>query len=425
MVPKDSAAASLSFIDTLPGLDLPADSISFTPTRSAGMSRLELFVGRTGHHYANHRNYDYGPEDRSNISVLSPWIRHRLITEEEVLRATLLRQSPSAAEKFIQEVFWRGYFKGWLEQRPSVWTSYQADLSEALQKLDHDAKLKTRYEAAVTGRTGIDCFDAWAQELVQSGYLHNHARMWFASIWIFTLRLPWTLGADFFLRHLLDGDPASNTLSWRWVAGLHTKGKTYLARRENIVRYTEGRFVPRDLSPSAEPLQERQDHPRRPLPASDPLPTGDYLLLVTEEDCRLEESFPIPPAAVLGAYCPAARSPLPVGEPARTFAVGAVRDGLGRLGSRGAGDLCEEDRWAEAVLARTHQLGLKQVVSAYAPVGPTASRLAALKQRLGVEGVTLSWVRRPYDSLTWPHATKGFFALKQKIPSLLAELGLA
>jgi deoxyribodipyrimidine photo-lyase len=65
------------------------------------------------------------------------------------------------------------------------------------------------------------------QELVETGYLHNHARMWFASIWIFTLRLPWELGADFFLRHLLDGDAASNTLSWRWVAGLHTKGKHY------------------------------------------------------------------------------------------------------------------------------------------------------------------------------------------------------
>ncbi len=76
-----------------------------------------------------------------------------------------------------------------------------------------------------------------------TGYLHNHARMWFASIWIFTLRLPWELGADFFLRHLLDGDPASNTLSWRWVGGMQTMGKTYLARADNIATL-HGRAVP-------------------------------------------------------------------------------------------------------------------------------------------------------------------------------------
>ena len=62
--------------------------------------------------------------------------------------------------------------------------------------------------------------------------------MWFASIWIFTLNLPWELGANFFYKNLLDADPASNTLSWRWVAGLHTEGKFYLARQENIEKFS-------------------------------------------------------------------------------------------------------------------------------------------------------------------------------------------
>ncbi len=96
----------------------------------------------------------------------------------------------------------------------------------------------------LSGSTGIDCFDHWAQELADTGYLHNHARMWFASIWIFTLELPWQLGADFFLTRLLDADPAANTLSWRWVAGLHTPGKHYLARASNIEKFTLGRFNP-------------------------------------------------------------------------------------------------------------------------------------------------------------------------------------
>ena len=82
-------------------------------------------------------------------------------------------------------------------------------------------------------------------ELRTEGWLHNHTRMWFASIWIFTLRLPWPLGAALFEHHLKDADAASNTLSWRWVAGIQTPGKHYLARAENIARYTNGRFDPR------------------------------------------------------------------------------------------------------------------------------------------------------------------------------------
>ena len=101
---------------------------------------------------------------------------------------------------------------------------------------------KKNYQNALIGNTGIDCFDFWVNELLEYGYLHNHARMWFASIWIHTLNLPWQLGADFFLKNLLDGDTASNTLSWRWVAGLHTQGKNYIATESNINKYTNNRF---------------------------------------------------------------------------------------------------------------------------------------------------------------------------------------
>jgi deoxyribodipyrimidine photo-lyase len=188
-------------------------SMAWPGTRSAALQRLQSFLPQAGRAYAASRNYDLGPDNRSNISCLSPWIRHRLITEEEVLETVLKRFSLSTAEKFVQEVFWRTYFKGWLEQHPSVWHSYRDDLKHLIEELDHSTSLSTDYKAATEGQTGIDCFDAWAQELKETGYLHNHARMWFASIWIFTLRLPWQLGADFFLGHLLDGDPASNTLS--------------------------------------------------------------------------------------------------------------------------------------------------------------------------------------------------------------------
>ena len=219
-------------------------SLAWLPSRAEGLRRLEAFLPRAGRRYAETRNYDQGPEAHDNVSTLSPWIRHRLVTEAEVIRAVRARHRFRAAEKFIQEVCWRTYWKGWLEMRPAVWAAYRAEVESGLAALDDDSGLRESWQSAVEGRTGIACFDAWAGELVSTGYLHNHARMWFASIWIFTLKLPWALGADFFLRHLLDGDPASNTLSWRWVAGLHTRGKTYLARPGNIETYTRGRFCP-------------------------------------------------------------------------------------------------------------------------------------------------------------------------------------
>ncbi|MEO1679371.1 MAG: FAD-binding domain-containing protein [Pseudomonadota bacterium] len=406
----------------LPGLTQVEERVTFTPTREAGLARLDRFVARAGRHYAGQRNYDLGPDRRSNVSALSPWIRHRLITEHEVLRATLARHAPSTAEKFIQEVFWRTYFKGWLEQRPSVWVSYQQGLLRSLEALEHDPTLAQDYDAAIGGSTGIDGFDPWARELVETGYLHNHARMWFASIWIFTLRLPWELGADFFLRHLLDGDPASNTLSWRWVAGLHTKGKTYRARVSNISKYTEGRFRPEyKLSNIAEPLVETTQHPKVPIRRADQIPDGEFLLLVTEEEGQFADVLKGSPAGTLGLLATDGRSPLAIGQRARAFAQGAVQDGVSR---NGGGDVLSVDDWAEPIIAKTEQLGVTSVVTAYAPVGPVADRLADALGALEQAGLALHQIRRTYDDLAWPHATKGFFELKRNVPQVLRGLGL-
>jgi deoxyribodipyrimidine photo-lyase len=275
--------------DLFPEAKDQPETITFEPTRQAGIARLNKFITRTGAHYSSQRNYDYGPSNRSSVSALSPWIKHRLITQEEVLTQTLAQHSISASMKFVQEVFWRSYFKGWMEQHPSVWHSYLNGLETAFEALERNKFRKTDYDEAIAGRTGIDCFDHWCDELKETGYLHNHARMWFASIWIFTLRLPWELGADFFLNHLIDGDAAANTLSWRWVGGLHTKGKTYLARPSNIAQFTDGRFNPVGrLSTTAEPLSEDVDHPYVPLSPARPMPQDDYVLLITSEDCQPE-----------------------------------------------------------------------------------------------------------------------------------------
>ena len=216
--------------------------MAFPSTRAQALERLAAFIPRAGRAYAANRNQDEGPGCRTHVSCLSPAIRRRLVTEEEVARTALATHGFQAAEKFIDEVCWRSYWRGALETRPGLWVRYRAELSRLDAALGRDPGLAARYAAAVAGRTGIDCFDSWAQELVETGYLHNHARMSFASIWVFTLGLPWPLGAAHFFRHLLDACPASNTLSWRWVAGLQTPGKTYLARPEIIRRTSGGRF---------------------------------------------------------------------------------------------------------------------------------------------------------------------------------------
>ncbi|MEL7430381.1 MAG: FAD-binding domain-containing protein [Pseudomonadota bacterium] len=396
----------------------------FDPSRHAALQHLERFAPNAGKAYAAKRNFDFGPDDRGNVSMLSPWVRHRLISEAEVASVALRHHSFSASEKFVQEVFWRSYFKGWLEHRPQVWDSYVHDLDAALARLEKDDDLKARYDRAIAGETDIECFDFWARELVETGYLHNHARMWFASIWIFTLRLPWALGADFFYRHLLDGDPASNTCSWRWVGGLHTKGKHYVARASNIERFTNGRFNPAgqlDKNPAA--LFEEEDLDISPMPVGDRCPDKPYALLVTEEDC-LPETLPLekPPQFVLGVSLATKRSPAGASERVEAFSKGAIADALARAGEAfGCG---VETIDAGNLTTRLQQLELETLVSAFIPVGSTRDALFPGFSQMRAQGIEVRQLLRDHDRLSWPHATRGFFKLKEKIPKLATELNL-
>ncbi len=384
----------------------------FTPTRAAGLASLAAFLPRAGRAYAEGRNTDPGPARRGAVSHLSPYLRHRLITEAEVTHAAFGAHG-EAAMKFIEEVYWRSYWKGWLEHRPAVWVAYRTGVRQGEHRLATASGLRRAYHDACAGQTGIDCFDAWAQELVSQGYLHNHARMWFASIWMFTLRLPWELGADFFLRHLLDGDGASNTLSWRWVAGLHTPGKHYLARADNIARFTDGRFDPRgQLDETAEPLTEATALPHPVMPAFDPLTGGDVALLLHDDDCE-PNSLDLAGCtvrAVAGIALPTPRARLGVASPVSAFAQGAVEDALCRAESRFGVPATRLDDSADiAAWASGH--GLK-IITPYPPVGPVAEALATVP-------ISLNRVWRAWDRGLWPHATKGFFHLRQQIPAYL------
>jgi deoxyribodipyrimidine photo-lyase len=412
--------------------------MDWTPTRARALDRLARFLPSAGSDYAETRGYDDGPvgeapgeRGRANVSQLSPWLHAGLVGEAEVIEAVLRQHSPREAGSFISEVFWRVYFKGWLEQRPSVWESFKETREAAFSRLEANAGLRTAYEEATGGRSGIAAFDTWAGELVEHGYLHNHARMWFASIWIFTLKLDWELGADFFLRHLRDGDAASNTLSWRWVGGLHTAGKTYAASADNIARFTANRpggpLAAQGLAEDAEPLTETREHGRRSLDLPGPAAPGaldrPYALLLHDEAAsHVPLSLSAPPALVIGAARPEARSPRGVGEPAAQFARGAVASGMEEA-ARAFDCRCvwwEEDGDLSAILG---EAGIDRVACPYLPTGWT--RDALLPQLAALEGDgKVTWLLGDLARATWPHARAGFFRVKKQIEPILGELGI-
>jgi deoxyribodipyrimidine photo-lyase len=400
-------------------------------TREAALERLQNFLPHAGEVYAAKRNYDFGVDNRTNISLLSPFIRHRLISEREVVEAVLDQHSLIKSEKFIQEVFWRSYWKGWLEMRPSVWQSYCQILDADFAKLERGGGFAKAYEAAISGNTGINCFDAWAKELVETGYLHNHTRMWFASIWIFTLKLPWALGADFFYSYLLDGDPASNTLSWRWVAGLHTKGKTYLATRDNIARYTNGRFSPQGLAVVATPPQESFEANIAPLPPFTGVKgVGDYGLLLCEDDMSFETQVSVDPnlKAVIAINFAGNRSQKGTAEQVIQFTHAGLSNALLRARLHFTNSFVADNVWvsadADAIYDWLQSHDLKRLVISYVPVGSTQDAIMEIYRDLSKRGIIVEFATRSWDRDTWPHAGKGFFGLKAKIPDILVAQGM-
>ena len=375
-------------------------------TRADALARLDQFMPLAGSAYAKRRNYDYGPGAHDAVSRLSAALRRRSLTEEEVIGKILAAHNFSAAEKFIQEVFWRTYWKGWLEMRPSLWTSYRQSVASGFAQ-------SAIYEQAMSGQTPVACFNAWLSELQQTNYLHNHARMWFASIWIHSFGLPWQAGADLFMYHLADGDPASNTLGWRWVAGLQTRGKAYGARADNIAQFTNGRFAPygelqEDVSAIDGPENPQAAPPREPYFAEG----SKALLLITPEDC-MPETLPVGRSVVgiasLSADLARARS---MGVMAADQA--ALNDACQRA-ERHFNISCYSDLNIEALRALMEEIGADHIVMAYQPVGYWHDFL--IQHHLPIKEV-----RRPYDTLCWPHAKKGFFPFKEKIPSFIKSL---
>jgi deoxyribodipyrimidine photo-lyase len=399
---------------------------TFTPSRAAAKARLTDFLPLAGR-YAAERNFVR--EGHHHVARLSPWLQKRILLESEVVATVRAQWSFTAVEKFVQEVYWRTYWKGWLEQRPEAWMRW-VNTVPALREGLSGERLNT-WKAACAGRTGITCFDAWSQELVTTGYLHNHARMWFASIWIFTLRLPWELGADFFYEHLLDGDAASNTLSWRWVAGLQTPGKTYLARADNIHHYTDGQFAPVDhqLAGAAFAITEE------PLPKiaawTDKLAglntrysseKGTRLgLWIHAEDLATEsgeladENF----VAIHAAWPTGITQEARWGERVAEWTHTALNEGALRASHHFSAPVASNltDDFAGNLVEWANAQKLTHVI-AYRPfVGPWLTYALEAEKALAAAGIPVIWKRRQWDARLFPYTSRGYFPFWEQVKS--------
>jgi deoxyribodipyrimidine photo-lyase len=394
-------------------------------SREEALVLLAAFLPKAGTSYTRNRNFDLGAGQHKHVSQLSAYIKRRIITEEDVLKKVLSAHSLNEAGKFIDEIFWRTYFKGWLESRPHIWMQYCADVHHLTHELQTQSGLRDRWAAACLGETGIDCFDAWAKELAETGYLHNHARMWFASIWVYTLQLPWQLGADFFLRHLLDGDAASNTLSWRWVVGLHSVGKTYLARAENIQRFTNGRFAPKGLAQVAPPLNDTASTmaPKIIDPPNPYLEGRKTGLLLHSDDLNIAHLTQYSDCIASATYRPVDAGTMLVSSPKLHEFNNAALDAATKRWKPNLLNCCDVTT-PEGILSWALENKLEQIVTPYAAVGNTSQMLEKCKHLLSNHGVQLTQAMREYDIISWPYATKGFFKFREKIPKILTSLSI-
>jgi deoxyribodipyrimidine photo-lyase len=179
--------------------------------------------------YARTRNYGDG-----KVTQLSPYIHHGILSLNEVRNYALTKCSePVKITKFIQELAWRDFWQRFLTQNPNwAWQDIES-YKTGFTSQDYANELPDDIAKA---KTGIACIDAFINELVTTGYIHNHARMYLASYIVHFRRIKWQAGAKWFLQHLLDGDVASNNLSWQWVASTFSN-KPYIFNLENIDKY--------------------------------------------------------------------------------------------------------------------------------------------------------------------------------------------
>ena len=378
--------------------------MNFEASRAKALDKLNYFVENNLSEYSKLRNFDYGPDNRSNISCLSPYITHGIINEKEVIKKSLNKFSFAKNEKFIQEVLWRTYWKGWLELRPSVWTDFLIEL----KKIKEDFQNNQTYKNAIEGKTNVECFNYWVNELKENNYLHNHTRMWFASIWIFTLNLPWQLGAEFFMQHLYDGDAASNTLGWRWVAGVQTQGKHYLASEWNIKKFTNNRFSNIKLNENAPPKISEKKYSILKQDFTNPENIDQNNLIIFENNLCFETSD-FQNNKFKKFYIISNKNEnrcIKLSEKVLKFKSSLIQDQEQRFKNQSID--CE-------VIDISEIKKLEKAVGLYPTVGENLDYLNS-------NTFKINFLYRELDQNSWQYCNKGFFNFKNYIPKIISTL---
>ena len=378
--------------------------MNFEASRAKALDKLNNFVENNLSEYSKLRNFDYGPDNRSNISCLSPYITHGIISEKEVIKKSINKFSFAKNEKFIQEVLWRTYWKGWLELRPSVWT----DLLIELKKIKEDFQNNQNYKNAIDGKTNVECFNYWVNELKENNYLHNHTRMWFASIWIFTLNLPWQLGAEFFMQHLYDGDAASNTLGWRWVAGVQTLGKHYLASEWNIKKFTNNRFSNIKLNENAPPKISEKKYSILKQDFTNPENIDQNNLIIFENNLCFETSD-FQNNKFKKFYIISNKNEnrcIKLSEKVLKFKSSLIQDQEQRFKNQSID--CE-------VIDISEIKKIEKAVGLYPTVGENLDYLNS-------NTFKINFLYRELDQNSWQYCNKGFFNFKNYIPKIISTL---
>ena len=377
--------------------------MNFKASRASAVEKLENFVEKNLVDYSKQRNFDYGPDKRSNVSCLSPYITHGVINELEVIRKSLKKFSFIKNEKFIQEVLWRTYWKGWLELRPNVWSDYLIEL----KKIREEFKDNKIYINAVEGKTNIECFNYWVNELKNNNYLHNHTRMWFASIWIFTLELPWQLGAELFMQHLYDGDAASNTLGWRWVAGVQTQGKHYLASEWNINKFTNNRFNNIKLNENAPPKISEKTYSIIKQDFNNPKNIEDKSLLIFENNLSFENTD-FKDIKFKKIYLVSNKNQnrsIKLSEKVENFKTLLFNDQDQRLKDLSIDCNCIDIS------------EIKNITENYVALYPTVGENL---DYLNLNSLKINYLYRKLDLYSWQYCNKGFFNFKNYIPKIIS-----
>jgi hypothetical protein len=374
----------------------------FVASRAKAVEKLNSFVENNLSEYSKLRNFDFGPDNRSNISCLSPYITHGIINELEVVNKSLKKFSLTKNEKFIQEVLWRVYWKGWLELRPSVWSDYLIELNNFRDQF----KSNQNYLNAIEGRTNLECFNQWVNELKENNYLHNHTRMWFASIWIFTLELPWQLGAEFFMQNLYDGDAASNTLGWRWVAGVQTQGKHYLASEWNIKKFTNNRFQNIKLNENASPKMSEKSYALIKKEFNNPHNIDEQNLLIFENNLSFEITD-FKNNKFKKIYIISNKNEnrsIKLSEKLVKFKSLLIEDQKQRLKDKSID--CE-------VIDISEIKDIKNYYVLYPTIGENLDYLYS-------NNLKLNFLYRSIDRIAWQYCNKGFFNFKNYIPKIIS-----